>query len=596
MEKRKNIIYNGLFPLVILLFPLWKAAQGVDYMDSMYSLVNFRFFPEMEGMWVVATFLANVTGYLLTLLPGAGTYLGIRIYTSLLVSITALIAYFWLKKKIPPWLVFIGQMIAIGFCWCPTTILYNYLTYLFMLIALIFLYEGLVKEKRSLFLVAGIFLGMNLMVRFPNVIETGFILAVWFYGFIKKKKPVEVVKDTLWCVGGYFLSVGVFMGVVIIMYGMSSYSDMIASLFSMTDSATSYKPYDMILSIVQEFVKGFKWPLGMALYTVAATGLFSLYKDKFIWIKRSVTLLGILVLFRWYYGQGMFNINYNTYPSMFQWAMTLLIITILLAIGLILHSKVAIEDKLGLALVLLIIAITPIGSNNNLFPVMNNLFIIAPVFLYLNYKIILRLQTERNRKFGFPAQAMLGAVSIAILVQALGFGTTFTFRGGREGEKRDTKIQNNDILKGMYTNAEKAQAIEELTLYWNQRESKGEDSFILFGHIPGVSYFLDTKPAISTSWPDLESHSYQVLEKEFNELRGSILDKGQKPTIIVSYGVSAVINDDANAMEWYGNNIESGEESLDRMVESEKLKLLKRFIDENKYEITFSNQRFVVYE
>lgn len=594
----ENIIYNILFPLVLLLYPLLKSGIGVDYMDSMYSPGNFVFFEELEGTWVIATYLANVIGFLLTKLPGAGTYLGLRIYTNLFISALALISYFWLTKqmKLPAWVVAVGELIAIGFCWCPATILYNYLTYLFMLLSLICLYEGLYGEKRLLLVLAGVFLGANLLVRFPNVIEVGFILAVWFYGFLKKKKIGMVVQETLWCMLGYFAAVGILMGLILVVYGANSYVDMIVSLFSMTDSAASYKPVEMILAIVREYWEGLKWPAGMALYVLVMTGMFLIAKERFLWVKRVIAVIGIPVLFRWYYGQGMFNVNYHTYPSMFLWVTCLLIVSICVFVGILFSKKASEEEKLAVFILLLVIAITPIGSNNNLFPIMNNLFLVAPVVLYCLYLLVCRMKTSEAL---FPARAMLVAVVLAVLAQSIGFGTVFVFRGAREGEKRDTKIEKNDILKGMYTNAEKAQAIEELSVYWEERPKELNDTakLLLFGHIPGVSYFLDAPSAIPHSWPDLASYSYESFVEDMEELKSRISGQmEEKPVVIVSFGVNAVITDDATAMDWYENNMESGEEPLSLMLESEKIAYLREFLQEFEYEQTFLNQRFVVYE
>lgn len=604
-EKNKkmllSILYNIVFPLVLLLYPLVKSGIGVDYMDSMYSPGNFVFFSEMEGTWVIATYLSNVVGFLLTKLPGAGTYLGLRIYTNLFVSALALISYFWLKNriKINAWIVAIGELIAIGFCWCPTTILYNYLTYLFMLLSLICLYEGLTQDKKNLLVLAGVFLGANLLVRFPNVIEVGFIVAVWLYGFLKKKKFVKVVQDTLWCILGYFACVGVLMGIIIISYGMNAYVDMIASLFSMTDSASSYKPIEMILAIVREYLNGLKWPVGMAIYVLIVSLMFQIMKGRLIWAKKLATVLGIIVLFRWYYGQGMFNVNYHTYPSMFQWATCLLILAICVFTVTFFNKNADVNNKLLCIVLLLVIAITPIGSNNNIYPSMNNLFLVAPVAIYGLYNIVLKL---RDYNWSFPTQAMIAAVVLAVLIQSIGFGTVFVFRGAREGEKRDTKIENNDILKGMYTNSEKAEAIEELTQYWETNILAGMDGgnipkLLLFGHIPGVSYFLNAPCAIPHSWPDLASYAYSTFENDMKELKVKITYKdATKPVVIVSYGVNAVITNDATAMDCYENNIESGEESLDVMLSSEKLVYLSEFLEEFEYQQTFSNNRFVVYE
>ena len=142
MDKRKRltkILEKFIFPCLLLIYPLLWVNQGIDVSDPMYSLTNFRFFPELKGSWAIATYLANVAGWLLMKLPFGGTLLGISFYTRLVISAMALLSYYFLKGKMPAWVVFAGEIIAISFCWCPTTILYNYLTYfLFLAVCILF--------------------------------------------------------------------------------------------------------------------------------------------------------------------------------------------------------------------------------------------------------------------------------------------------------------------------------------------------------------------------------------------------------------------------------------------------------------------------
>ena len=126
MDKRKKltkILEKFIFPCLLLIYPLLWVNQGIDVSDPMYSLTNFRFFPELKGSWAIATYLANVAGWLLMKLPFGGTLLGISFYTRLVISAMALLSYYFLKGKMPAWVVFTGEIIAISFCWCPTTIL-----------------------------------------------------------------------------------------------------------------------------------------------------------------------------------------------------------------------------------------------------------------------------------------------------------------------------------------------------------------------------------------------------------------------------------------------------------------------------------------
>ena len=93
LQKIWKLAENVLFPLILLLFPLLKANQGIDLTDTGYSLGNYRFFGQVGGVWTLLTFLSNVLGFLLTKLPMGGTMLGMKIYTSLIISGMALLGY-----------------------------------------------------------------------------------------------------------------------------------------------------------------------------------------------------------------------------------------------------------------------------------------------------------------------------------------------------------------------------------------------------------------------------------------------------------------------------------------------------------------------
>ena len=102
--KEKWIKYQDVFYIVVmLLYPLTRINQGLSVIDTTYSLSNFTYFDTMQGTWMVATYLANVVGYLLLQLPFGNTMIGWNIYTSLLISGMAVGTYQVLKKVFPKW-------------------------------------------------------------------------------------------------------------------------------------------------------------------------------------------------------------------------------------------------------------------------------------------------------------------------------------------------------------------------------------------------------------------------------------------------------------------------------------------------------------
>ena len=85
----------------------------------------------MDSMWYFATWSANVFGSFLTKLPWGNTMLGMNFYTTLPVSMMAVVSYIFCTRrlKFSKILTFVGEMTALSLCWLPTGVLYTYLSY-----------------------------------------------------------------------------------------------------------------------------------------------------------------------------------------------------------------------------------------------------------------------------------------------------------------------------------------------------------------------------------------------------------------------------------------------------------------------------------
>lgn len=564
-----------LFPIILLLLPLLKINQGVDLTDTPYSLGNYRFFTQSEGVWVLSTFLSNVTGFLLTKLPMGGTMLGMKLYTSLFISAMALLGYRFFKTKMPSWMAFLGEIAAIGFCWCPTGILYNYMTYFFFLLGAILLFRGLAGYRQICLLLAGVCLGLNVAVRVPNVLEVSLIAALWFYGAKKKKSFEEIAKETGLCMAGFLGAQAVMFIVMSALYGIGAYKEMIGGLFGMAGSASDYTLGEMLLSIWSAYFKGFKWMLYMVLCILPGIPFFMIQKEKFPLLRRMVYCVCIAFLFyvlgRW----GMYNFRYYQKESGLQWGVIFLIISLIVCIWMLFTGMVDDEWKLIGCISLVIILITPLGSNNYVWPALNNLFFVAPVTFWMVYRFVRwgREYLDRTEKVTlFPVKAMVSAILIAFLIQSIGLGVGYVFKDGEDGQSRNIKVLNNAVLQGMYTTALNAETLDELSVFMTEHETEyAGKELILYGDICGLSYYLDRAPAIFTSWPDLDTNSLERLQTDLDELSGEMSEKGHRPLVIITPQMDACETD-------------------------KKLSAIMAFMDENDYRQVFANEVFVVYE
>lgn len=598
-EKRKaKKILDILFLILLVLYPLRHIWLGVEVTDGAYSAGNYRFLDHINPMWLFATYLANVTGHFLTGLPGGDTLMGLNAYTALFISVMAAAVYLFFTRVIRAnrALVFFGELLAASLCWCPTTILYNYMTYLFFNLAIVVLYLGLVREKRVLMFAAGILLGMNVLVRFPNLTEASLILALWYYGGLQRKRVKDVVQETGICLAGYLAGAGLVLFSVAVRYGLSEYIAGVARLMQMPSEAPDYSAVSMVLTVLLDYKFSAKWLIHMILLAGAGclvSVLFHRAGKRFpiiLLLGKTIFLGGILVLFCWWYRIGVFNIKYYTYESMFQWVAVFLILVIIAGIYVLFSDKFTRNEKLLSSMTLILIAMTPLGSNNHLYPNMNNMFLVFPFGLSLLGRFLKSLYDAGGIIVGkaemeislFPVRAMLASFLGVMCLQCLMFGAVFTFRDGMSGQKRDTKIENNAILKGMVTNAPLAEAVEELTEYI-EAEGLSDKSVILYGQIPGVSYMLDMPPAISTSWPDLASYHYEVMAEDMEKLREQT-SEAERPLIILGSGPERWIRGE-----------ELTEAELVQYMINEKWFMLCDYMAEQGYERVFENGMFAVY-
>ena len=518
-NQNYEIITNYIFPFLLLLYPFLTVNQGVDVSDSTYSFSNFLFFENMEGMWVVSTFVSNVAGWLLTKLPFGTTILGLKFYATFLISGTVLTVYYMSRKWMPSWIVFVGEMIAVGFCWIPAGILYNYLSYFFFTLGAVILYQGLVEEKNKLLFAAGVILGFNVFVRIPNLTQMALIIGVWYYLAGKRQVINIIVRKTFVCIMGYIVGVLIPLVGVVSRFGISGIRDMVSGLTGIKNSDETYSAFSMIITVFDAYKRTTKWVFLIILGIGMGTAMFFCFKGKLENMKKLVYVTGMLILLRFLWGRGMFSFRYyEDYSSMYEWGMIGLYLIWIAIFYVLFSSKNSQEEKLWAVLTAVITAVTPLGSNNYTFQNLNNLFIAAPFAFYVYVKIFRRRSGKGMiKEITFPWKAMLVMMGFMIALQSMGFHSQFVFRDGMEGMKRNYRFETPQSLTGMHTTQENGKSLQELIEYIDKKELQSQ-KVVLYGDCPGLSFILDMPFAIGTAWPDLGSYHYEEFVRDLEEL------------------------------------------------------------------------------
>jgi hypothetical protein len=463
-----------------------------------------------------------------------------------------------------------------------------------MVMGVLLLYKGIVKDDQKLFFMAGIILGANVFVRIPNVTQMALIVPLWVWGIIYKKR---VVKKSLLCIAGYALGLVICIASIIATFGLEGLSDTISGLAGITSTDDSYTPLAMITGTLKDYMRSSKWfvvilavlAVGVLIFTLIDKVILSRYAGDENSTYKTVMLVSggclymavIAVMLRFFWGRGMFSFRYyEDYTSMYEWGMMALIASLIADVYAIIRSVKNRDDNtdektLLLAVIsLVIIIIAPLGSNNHTYQNLNNLFLVLPITVKVCFDGIYRFNTMRRNKdrkgitIGLPFSIMAYVLIVVILIQSYGFHLNFVFRDGMRGEKRDFLIEGIESLEGMHTNKENADEVKELCRIIEECEP---DELILYGNCPGLTYITGVPSAMSSSWSDLDSNPVSMIENDLENIKGRLGG---------NYRVVAVIRNEEPISESY----------IKKRTE------IENFIDEQGFTLIMDDGEFMVYE
>lgn len=626
-QKKYKVYWKSLlefiFIILLAIYPFRHINWGLDLMDTGYNYANFQNIgtEHMDSMWLFSTYLANVVGHFLTFLPNGDTLLGLNLYTRLLLFFLVLVSFIFSTKvlKFPSWIAFLGEFISLSLCWCPTAVLYNYISYILLFICVILLYLGLTQEKNVYLFFAGVCLGINVFVRFSNLPEATLILAVWAYDILGKGIQKEnaigywalLKRHTLWCLMGYLLALVILLLQIHTVYGIENYIEGIHQLFAMTDNATDYKATSMIRGIIHIYVDNFYWVIRIAIILLIGILTFILVgwlqnrlsRVSSIATKTTVKLLSVcerilmvllaLSMLGWLYIREFCSFKFYSYDSILRPGILFLMLTILISLIRIFHPTCTRNEKLLSWLVLIIVLVTPLGSNNGIFPGLNNLFLAAPYTLWQSWcflQNVEEIQFRKIRLYSFPAKVLLTVYLALCLFQFGIFGAVFVFAEGSGVQNPNSYVQNNVVLQGIKMCEDKAQWITEINNYIEEQELQSQE-LISYGNIPSLSFYLQM-PAAFNPWSDLASYSFESMGQNLKETTVAMKSNiAKRPVIIVEKEYITYLYGGINSLSELG----LGEQRILEIEQDQKWLLLLEFMKENDYKLAFGNEKFSLF-
>ena len=516
-----------LFPAVLVIYAFLGVNRGIDITDVGYNLGNYRYLSELDGMWFYSTFLANIIVAVFTHLPFGSHMLGMEVYCCILKALFSLWAYrFFVKEaKVSRESAFLGMFISLSLCWAPQICIYHYLSYYMLFVTGALIFKALKNERDSLLPVAGVTAALSVTVRFPNVCYAALIVAVWYHSYLVRAGFKAALIKTLKCMAGYFATVLACVMALVITGKTGDYIRAVKDLFSMTGESERYGLGFTVRNLVNSYTCVWYWLIPVVL---AAVSLFavSFFPDKFKALFHAFAVIGMAGVYLWYKKTALFDYDFTSYSSMYLFGVVILCVSLALFVVTALSPKFSDTLRLLSVIAIVIQFITPLGTNNSLYVVLNSLFFLMPTAL----TIISEMSSFKRMRYVHTAFAVL---FLMFAVQMVFFYNGFTFRE-KQHEPQNTYVEGNDVLTGMRTTPSNAALLNDLTAIWNEN-AFDTASVLTFGDMPGLAYYLDSHPALSSTWPILASYSVSKFEAGMEDLKRSMASDGERVVVVTDF-------------------------------------------------------------
>ncbi len=575
MENKKTDI---LLLSLILIYPwFFIALQGIDMSDTGYWLVAYQNFFNNPAASV------PLFSSWLTLLFGAGTnsvlgwmgFFGFKFANIVVLYALLFIAYLMLRAYInkTSLLFFLFLAMIFGNIDQPPIIFYYNLTALFFLSAGALLYFGLLQNRLVLILAAGFLLGVNLFIRFPNLLGIGLILVVIYYDLAKGNSKIEMLKKSM------FLTAGYTIGVVMTLYLMHLLGHYELYIGNITDLLMQSKDPNFhhsssglltktLLGHLSGFIIGF-----ILLLAFGALAWFSRF-----WNHSKIRVWGSAILFSFILVMLLVKIaHYDTktyfwiYPGM---------IGILLIVLLWMAFKLFRErPELGTLAVIayLIIEMIPLGSNVGFRAAVYGLYLALPlVLIYLSSLTEIKIGAIRIK--GQEVYFLKVFVNVVLLIFLLVIGNIY-HAAYHDGRSRSSMLSTVDDpkLRGTFTTKERAETLDDL-LKNLKPYLEQYDSLLAYEYLATIYYITEAKPFLDSSWPYL--YVPAVLEKK---LENGIKERGL-PLVLRAKSLT-------KKKGW--PKISKPVDITDPAIIKDR-EILQDFLDRNRYQTAWKNKDFEI--
>lgn len=532
---------TGVFIAILLVWRIPFLNHGIDYLDTGFSLTNYKNVYNGDGIYGIGVFLTTlIGGWIWQLLP-SHHLLVYRVLHLVLNASTWLAAIAYFRKYLP------RNLLALAILICAYSskggeMLFSYypLTQLLLMLSLICLIEGTFRKNAWLLLLSGAFCGINIFVRLPNLLFCSMVIAVAWHG-IFGKHPKWFVRCLVYLLG-VVLGVALILPLVVKWLGWSGFLSSFSGFVQMavgSASTTIRNPLGIRETSGHTILAVFRTLAVQGFYSVLAVVLYFILFYMLRWLLRGIVGLldgnakmamaaTVLAAFiSAYVLRGTIARVMSYLPGLYA-----LLVSLILVFRL---CKKDTEKSVLFGLCALLSVCTLFGSDLgfNRMGIIKE-FAIATLILGLCYlsengEDLVKIGNRRMTA-DFCRRAGYCLLACGLVIGTLRLPATYN----DANYSSLTAAVNEEIVQfnGMKTSPRRAAEIEEFYELMQQPELQDKET-VIFGYFPLGLAFTDTVDYFESVQPCVDWASVSV-----EELLGVIDEKEQQgvvPIIIVSH-------------------------------------------------------------
>lgn len=527
----RDEVLSNIFVAGIIVFPLLFVWQGLDITDLGYLVSTYQqFFTYPENTWYFgAVWLTGLIGAVWDALFGWAGLVSFKLAYLFVIYVMMIVLYRMMTPVFDRLHVLLSLFLTVVFCSVGLSnwLSYNDLTSLFYIVAVYFLFRGLVENSNRLLLFSGIFVGLNIFVRFPNIVGILLFIPIIYFYYLKQEPLSKMAK---FC-ALFFLGIAVaivFNGLLILVMGHGHYYlESLLSLYTTaTDSSALHSGEGLLSALVKEHIQVFEhtWPFILSLFLVSKLASYVSSRRAALTLLAAATVSFLPDYLS--FVADLFSLDYL--PEQRQWIWTLIGTTYFCLLMMVFDKRNSPSIRvLGLT-ACMVLFLVPLGSGNGIRNAVFGLWLALPIGLVYCVSF-------KNFRFSFikVRESQIFFVGCFFVFSLFSYGAAT----GYSYTYRDTEIRqdmrftvNHPMLIGVYTTQERARVMQEL-LDELTNHVKENDYLLAYEYLPGVNAFTKTQPYLYASWPMI--YPIDILRKK---LRLALIERDLLPVVVRAKG------------------------------------------------------------